>query len=386
MDRFLLKNPYFKLQLLMVTVPELKRQISINRVAQLRLTIAGFLGLFIHGNIVALPGAFLPQWTAEFGNNFGIAFFYNLLLFGSLLGITLTRKRRQRHPLLALSFLAIGIALLIAAASPNFNGVLVTTALIGWGDGILNLQCNSLVGELHPQRRVALLNWANATFGLGAVSTPLLATFLSWRIICLLVALLSLVSVALAWQAPAVQGLRPKLDKMPWRRASIFLLLIMFYTGLESSLGTWSGTYLIYLGQDVTYSSKLLSLYWGGLTLGRMLLAGWVGKQPTKALSLLLGCSLGTLGLVIFPPLAPLLPLVAFFYGPLFATLFALLQEKCGHVALGYLFYAAYIGKSLIPVAFIWLKSPAYLPYGFILLALILYLLSLQLNRSPQTR
>lgn len=370
----------------MVSFPGLQQRLSINQVPQLRLTSASFLGLFIHGNIVALPGAILPQWTAEFGDNFGIGIFYNLLLLGSLLGITLTRKRRQRHPLFALSFLAIGVALLISAASPNFHWVLATTALIGLGDGVLNLQCNSLVGELHPQRRVAFLNWANATFGLGAVSVPLLASFLPWRIICLFVALLSLISVALAWQAPAVQNLRPKQDKMPWRRSIIFLLLIMFYTGLESSLGTWSGSYLIYLGQDVTLSSTLLSLYWGGLTLGRILLAGWVGKQPTKALSLLSAASLVILGLVIFPPLAPFFPLVAFFYGPLFATLFALLQEKCGHVALGYLFYAAYIGKSIIPVAFILLKSPAYLPYGFIVLALILYLLSLRLNQSPQTR
>ncbi|MEQ8969786.1 MAG: hypothetical protein RIE73_05255 [Coleofasciculus sp. C1-SOL-03] len=38
----------------------------VQKVESLRLTTAGFIGLFLHGIIVAAPGAFLPQWTAAF--------------------------------------------------------------------------------------------------------------------------------------------------------------------------------------------------------------------------------------------------------------------------------------------------------------------------------
>jgi MFS family permease len=281
---------------------------------------------------------------------------------------------------MAVSFAGIGAAFLIAAVSPSFAGVIATATLIGLGDGVLNLQSNSLVGELHPVRRVAVLNWANAAFGLGAISTPLLGTLFSWRIVFTLVASLALVSVALVWQAPPVKYLSPGGSIKLWRRASIFLLMIMVYTGLEGALGTWSSTYLLSLAHNETLTKTWLSLYWGGLTLGRIFLGNWVGKQPLKFLPLLLVSALGVLGICLIPSLAILFPLAAFFYGPLFATLFALVQESCGHVALGYLFYAAFIGKTSVPAAFSLIESPAYLPYGFIFLALLLYILSLRLE------
>ncbi|NEO97528.1 MAG: MFS transporter [Symploca sp. SIO2E9] len=367
----------------MTTVLDLSKILAAGRVSQLRFTIAGFLGLFLHGSIVALPGGILPQWQAEFGADFGIGPFYNLFLLGSLLGISLTSKRRQRHPLMSLSCSAIGCALLIASTL-GLQGLLVAAFLLGLGDGVLTLQGNSLVGELHPKRRVAILNWANATFGVGAISAPLLGSFLPWRMVVTLVALLALVSAILAWGSPPVQDLSLKGKNIPWRRASIFLLIVMFYMGLESSLGTWSSAYLIHLGRDITLSGTLLSLYWGCLTLGRMTLAGWVGQKPVQSLSLLLFCPLVVLGLSLIPPLALLFPLAGFFYGPLFATMFALLQERCGHVALSYLLYAAYIGKTSIPAFLSLLDDPAYLAYEFIFLALVLYILSFQLNKCPQ--
>lgn len=352
-------------------------------VSKIRFTIGGFLGLFLDGIIVALPGTILPQWKIDFGANVEIWLFYNLFLLGSLIGISLAYKLRQRHPLMGLSFATIGLAFLIATRSPSFKGILVAAILIGLGDGILNLQCNSLVGELHSTRRVAVLNWANAAFGLGAISTPLLGALFSWRIIFALAASLAFISVALVWRAPSVKNFAPEGGRMLWSRASIFLLMIIFYTGLEGTIGTWSSTYLLHLGWDKTQTGKLLSLYWGGLTLGRMLLGSWVGKQPLKALSWLLIGAIGVLGLCLIPSLAILFPLAAFFYGPLFATLFALLQESCGHVALGYLFYAAFIGKTSIPAAFSIVENPNHFPYGFIFLALILYL-GLELEKKSE--
>ena len=317
--------------------------------SKIRFTIGGFLGLFLDGVIVALPGTVLHQWKSDFGANVEIWLFYNLFLLGSLIGISIAYRLHQRHPLMGLSFAAIGSAFLLAIRSSSFKGILVAAVLIGLGDGILNLQCNSLVGELHPTRRIAVLNWANAAFGLGAIVTPLLGTLFSWRFIFALKASLAFMSVALVWRVQSVHNFVPKGRHMLWSRALIFLLIIMFYTGLEGAIGTWSSTYLLHLGWDKTQIGKLLSLYWGGLMFGRILLGSWVGKQPLKALSWLLMIAIGILGLCLIPSLAILFPLVAFFYGPLFATLFALLQERCGHVALGYLFYAAFIGKTAIP-------------------------------------
>jgi MFS family permease len=344
-----------------------------------RWTAGSFLGLFLHGIIVAAPGAVLPQWQAEFGDDLTIGLFYNIFLAGSLVGIGLTSRLAQRHPLYPLAFAAVGVAFL-SILFLNFQGILAIAILLGLGDGVLNLQSNSLAGELHPRRRVTLLNWANATFGLGAISAPLLATFLPWRILFILAALLALVSIALAWRVPSVQKFSPKQDKMPWRQATLLLVLVFFYTGLEGVLGTWSGTYLLSVSGNVTLAGTILSLYWGGLTLGRMTLGSWVGRSPVKSLSLLLASGLVVLALTLIPNFAVLFPLAAFFYGPLFATALALLQERCGHVSLGYLFYAAYIGQNSMPALFSLLENPRFLVYGFVSLALLIYLLSLRLR------
>lgn len=350
---------------------------------KLRLTAAGFIGLFLHGIIVAMPGAFLAQWTTSFGETVDLGLYYGAFLLSSVLGLFFTSKQSQRHPGFMLALAAIGLALGLATRTPTFWGFVIAAIPIGFGDGILNFQCNSIIGELHPQRRIVLLNWANATFGLGALSAPLMGAFLPWRLALMLTAVLALASVGLAWRAPQVADFSPDQDRMPWQQTGSFLVLILVYTGLESAIGTWSGSYLRSLGWGVAWSSAFLSLYWGGLTLGRLTLGGWISRQPLRGLRLLLLAAVLGLALTLVPPLALLFALVAFCYGPLFATIFAILQTRYGHVALGYLFYAAYIGKTSIPALFSLIEQPQYLPYGFIALALLLFGLSWRLKMAP---
>ncbi|MGB3695039.1 MAG: MFS transporter [Spirulinaceae cyanobacterium] len=350
------------------------------RSSQLKFTIASFVGLFCQGMIIATPGAFLPQWQNVFGEQVSLGWYYNLFLLGGLVGLRLASTVQKRHPLVSCGFAAAAFGFSFAAVSANFLSIIIAAMFIGFGSGIINLQSNSMIGELHPQRRIAMLNWGSAIFGLGALSTPLLASFLPWRIALLLIATVALLGITLAWLAPCVLDFSPTDSKMPWSKARLLLLLFFLYVGLESSIGTWNNSYLLNLGWNEVASGTLLSFYWGGLTLGKAVLGTWVGKQPVRALKLLLLGALVLLGFICIPSLVILLPLAAFLYGPLFGTVLGLLQERCGHVALGYLFYAAYVGRTLIPASLGLLESPAYLPYGFVSLALILYLSSLRLK------
>lgn len=348
--------------------------------SQLRLTIAGFVGLFYQGIIIATPGAFLLQWQNTFGDTVSLGWYYNLFLLGGLVGLRLASTAQKRHPLFPIGFATVAFGFGLTAVSINFLTITIAAIFIGLGSGVINLQSNSLIGELHPQRRVVMLNWASAVFGLGALSTPLLASFLPWRIALILIVIFALFAISLAWQAPCVLDFSPTDSKMPWGKARILLLLFFLYVGLESSIGAWNSNYLIKIGWSEAASGTLLSFYWGSLTLGKAVLGGWVGRQPVKALKLLLLCSLAITGLICIPSLVIILPLAAFFYGPLFGTVIGLLQERCGHVALGNLFYAAYFGRTSIPAFFGLLGESAYLPYGYVSLAIILYLLSLRLK------
>ncbi|MDJ0533367.1 MAG: MFS transporter [Xenococcaceae cyanobacterium MO_207.B15] len=346
---------------------------------QRRLTVAGFIGLYLHGIIVATPGAFYSKWMVAFDNEVNLGAFYSTFLVSSLVGLLLVSQRKKRHPFFALAFAIIGIAFVVASFSPNFGGISGAAFPIGFGDGILNFQCNNLLGELHPKRRIVLLNWANGTFGLGALSTPILSIFLPWRVAFGLVSALAIGSILLAWNAPSVWNYAPKQDKIPWKQASPFWLVILLYVGLESSLGTWSGTYLHSVGWSSTQSSAMLSIYWVGLTLGRLNLGTWINPKPIVRLRLLLLAGVGFLSLTLIPSCGLFFAGAAFVYGPVFATIFALLQVRCGHVALGYLFYGAYVGKTVTPALLEHIENPSYLPYGFLALALLLYLVSYQI-------
>jgi fucose permease len=353
-----------------------------NALHQGRLTAAGFIGLYLHGIVVATPGAFLGQWRQTFGESVHVSLFYTFFLVSSLTSLTWAARQKNRHPLLALSFIWVGLAFEIAAWAPNFAGVAGAALVLGLGDGILNFHCNNLVGELHPQGKIRVLNWANATFGLGALSAPLLNTLLPWRLAFVGVGVAAILAFVLAWQAPPVQAFRPTQDRVNWSGACPFLLITFLYVGLESAIATWSGSYLQGRGWHPVQQSALLSAYWGALTLGRLSLGVWVSPRPIQRLRGLLGIGMVAIALTPLPGLGFLFVGAALCYGPTFPTIFALLQERCGHVALGYLFYAVYLGKTLVPTGLDQIPDPLDLHYGFLGLALLLYFSSYGLSKT----
>lgn len=83
---------------------------------------------------------------------------------------------------------------------------------------------------------------------------------------------------------------------------------------------------------------------------------------------------MGLLLLNFLPQTALLFPLAGFLLGPLFSTLFALVQARFGHRALGGLMYAGAAGSTLIPGLFALLPDRG-IPLGLFALSLALYLL-----------
>ncbi|WP_038055697.1 MFS transporter [Thermus amyloliquefaciens] len=337
--------------------------------ADVRLFWGSFLALFLVGVIVALPGAALPEWRERHGVGEEVSWFFTALLLGLLLGVRLAQGER-RHPLLPAALGLVGLALWGVALAPSFTLVVALAFLLGLGEGVMNVHGNSLVGELDPGKRVELLNRVNVAFGLGAVFTPFALTLLPYAGVLGLAGLLAWVGALLLWRAPAVKQAPREGGKRLWP----FLLAVAVYTGLEGALAAWNRVWLEGLGHSTALGGLLLSLYWLFLALGRLLLARRVAGSPLASLRNLLLGVLALLALNLLPPAALLFPLVGFFLGPLFSTLFALVQAQYGHRALGGLLYAGATGSTLIPALFALLPT-AGIPYGLLFLALALYLL-----------
>jgi MFS family permease len=336
--------------------------------ADVRFFLGAFL-LFLVGVVVALPGAALPHWREAFAVGKEVSWFFTSLLLGLLLGIRLAQGER-RHPLFPLALFLLALALTGVALAPSFPWVVAMAFLMGLAEGVMNVHGNSLVGDLYPERRVELLNRVNVGFGLGAVFTPLALTLMPYRALLLLSALMALLAGLLVYGAPPVRSLA----RGEARGLLPFLLAVGLYTGLEGALATWNRVWLQGLGHATATGGLLLSLYWLFLALGRLFLARRVAHRPLLALKGLLLWVLLLLVLNFFPPTVLLFPLAGFFLGPLFSTLFALVQARFGHRALGGLLYAGAAGSTLIPALFALLPLPG-IPLGLLALALGLFLL-----------
>ncbi|WP_457637900.1 MFS transporter [Oceanithermus sp.] len=350
-----------------------------------RYTLASFVSLFLLGAFVATPGAVLPQWRSEFGISGEVAWFFNLQLVGMVIGVAVATRSVRRHPLLPLSAGLFGLAFLAMAAAPRFGWIALAAAPAGFAQGVLNVHANGMVGDLHPERRVLMLNRVNASFGLGAVGAPLLFTLANWRFGFALFGSLFALAALLAWGAPASRRLAGRVTLASVAKVMPLLLTVGLYVATEASLSAWSGAYLTDLGYSVRLAGLLLSAYWSLLTLSRLVLAPWVAARPLQRLLELSAGSLLVLGALFFPPLAPIFPLAAVFFGPIFGTSFAHIQGSFGQELTGGMFYAAAIGSTLGPALFAPIQNPRLIPAGFLLLGLLLFAAVLAANRRLQT-
>lgn len=337
-----------------------------------RYTLASLILLFWLGFFVATPGAVLPFWRAEFGILGEMAAFFNLQLLGLLLGVGLATRLRRRHPVVPASAAVLAAAYLAMGLAPSFAWIVAAAGVGGVAQGVLNVHANGLVGELHPRTRVLMLNRVNAAFGVGAVVAPLWLTWLPWRVGFVLAALGWLAAAGMAWGAPEVRERVGRLSLGLLRRALPLLSAVGLYVAVEASISAWSGAYLTELGYPVRLAGTLLAGYWLLLTASRLGLARWVAADPLGRLYRLTLASLAVLLALAWPPLAPLFPLVAVFYGPIFGTSFAALQGRFGQELTAGMFYAAAVGGTLGPALFAVLPGPRWIPLGFVVLGTLL--------------
>ncbi|RDI95294.1 MFS transporter [Meiothermus sp. QL-1] len=311
------------------------------------------------GAIGASPGAAIPRWQDEFSIQSEIAWYFNLLFLGALLGIYLGSRLRRRHPWLPLALLTEGLALGLIALAPGAWGLYGAAFFLGLGVAVVNFHCNALPVELFPNRPMVVLGRVNAAFGLGAVLAPLLLLWLPWRLGYGLLALVALVTAFLLRQAPPPQnekassaGPRPRL--LPY-----ILLAVVAYVAVELVLSSYSSLYLLRLGYPDWLVGLLLSLFWVAFTLGRFGLAAFVARQPLERLFWLHLLALGAVFCYFIPPLAWLFPLLGFLVAPTFPTLYGFARVFVGYRAAAYLFYAGAVGGNLVPAAFATLPQEA---------------------------
>ncbi len=320
---------------------------------------------------------------------------------------------------LALSTAAAATALLGYALTPLWPLMLILGFVGGLGGGAVDAGLNAY-GASHFSARI--LNWLHAFFGLGTTVGPLIVTGVlsagaSWRYAYVVV---GSAQVALAvtffltrgrWLRVAETATEDALPVPPARtrdtlgRPLVWLGMLVFfvYTGVELIAGQWSYS-LLTLGRGVTAGAAgiWVSLYWGGLLVGRVLFGVIADRVPlTQTLRL---CMLATAAGALLFWLEPTrflslvgLIMIGFFLAPIFASLISLTPNRVGRThadsAIGFQIAAAGLGGAtltglvgIVAHTFgLWVVGAALLFFALLLLGLYEVLLQVKPGGAAST-
>ncbi len=299
-----------------------------------RLLLAGFTAFFVIGALQALYGPALPFLAVRLdvgldvlGQTVALHFagsFVTIALAGPLLART-----GYRWPLAAGAAVLAAGAATVAFAS-GVPTLLVGALLGGLGFGLVDVAMNLWVARAFAPNAAPALNLLNATFGLGSVAGPavLAAVGGDLRTPMLAVAVIGGVLLVLVpgLREPERGATGPR-GAVPWVAAAGFLALYVLYVTSEAGVGAWEATHLAPLVGERT-AALHVSLYWGALTVGRLLATPLSARvRPGTLVTGASALAAVALAAAHVAPLAPYAYAVAgLAFAPIFPTGLAWLQ------------------------------------------------------------
>jgi len=239
------------------------------------------------GIVMALLGPMLPTLSARWllndtqaGYLFAAQFVSSMA--GMLLSSALVRVQGYRWTLVAgLVLMALGIAAL-PYAGWLFGSVAV--CVLGAGFGVTVPAGNLLIAESSQVSRAARLNLLNSSWGIGAVSCPLLvAVALHVSRIRLFLYGLATILTVLAGGLCVLSFSRdvlpvrsdesaPAVATSNWWSVAAIASLFFVEVGTETCMGGWVALYARRLDSGAhTFWAVMPSFFWGAMLLGRLL-------------------------------------------------------------------------------------------------------------------
>jgi fucose permease len=277
--------------------------------------------------------------------------------------------------LLAVSCLATAVSLIGYTIAPAWLMIVALSIVAGLGAGAIDAGLNTFAATEFSARMV---NWLHACYGVGATAGPVIMTSVlaaphpwqrgyamvgGWQLAlaCCFLATRRLwppvSSKAAPFSAKVTRASNIRTLKLPavWLSVAVFFV----YTGIEAAAGTWA--YSLFTearGVSMVIAGAWVSIYWGGLTAGRMLSGIVVGFVPAHRLVrwCIIGIALGA-GLIWSNLSSHLsffgLGLMGLAGAPVFPSLIAATPGRLGpaHTAngVGFQIAAAVLGQSLLP-------------------------------------
>jgi fucose permease len=304
----------------------------------------------------------------------GCGYFISSFFAGQLV------RRLGVGSLLALSSSLVAIGLVGYALAPAWLFFVSCALLIGAGSGAIDAGLNTYAANHFSAKQI---NWLHACYGIGITSgsvlmTAILADTGSWRWgYGAIAALIGLMATTFCLTRRAWEQSRPIASsvsasplelpaKLPdlkllttLRQPLVWLQIAVFfmYTGAEVTVGQWSLTFYTEARSIPLETAGIwVGLYWGSLTVGRILFGFIVTRLGTDRLLRLSTFSVvvGSLLYAIGSPALSLIgfALIGFSLAPIFPCLMAQTPDRLGNHAtnaIGFQVSAAMMGGAIVP-------------------------------------
>ncbi len=279
---------------------------------------------------------------------------------GALVGVIVSMRLLQHVSSRTFMFGALaclGLGCVGVALAPTWAAFLGAVLVIGVGWGALDIGCNQVVAHSAGERRMAVLNALNGTFGMGAVAGPILVSTIGRTHLGLLYGGAAVVAVALV---PLVAGISGRLPFSSQRAAdrslgllAIFMVAFALYVGVETGIGGWMPSHLESVGLKSLAAATFTSSFWLALALGRLLIAFVPARVPERVV-VITALPIAAIALLValVPRAAPLAYIAAgLALAPVFPTGIVWLAKlrPTDARATSWLFPASMVGGAVIP-------------------------------------
>ena len=328
-----------------------------------------FIIFIVIGIMSSINGPMLPMLSKN--TNVSVGDLGMLFTAGSI-GFVITSllnghffDRLQGHKVMFIGFIVTIICMILIPMTPVFSILWAIFLINGISTNLFDLGANTLIVWVHRDNVGPYLNALHFFFGVGATVGPLIvtatraangeATAWPFWIVAMAFVPLMMVSFFLPSPKPIVAEVKEgetEPAKVNYTLVVLYAMFLFLYVGGEIGFSNWIFTYATKTGvATVLQADKITSVFWGALTIGRLISIILVRKiNALQMLSVnMIGWLVGVLLIVVFRESAMFLWIgtivLGFFMSSIFPMIFAIAERTV--VFTGRVSGLIYAGNSL---------------------------------------
>lgn len=317
-------------------------------------------------------------------------------------------KKLGTFRIVVISTLLTACAVLGYGLAPNFYWILLLNVPLGIGAGAIDTALNNFLAVHY---KASHMNWLHCFWGVGAMTGPVVMSVfinrqMGWRYgyftigaAQMAIVVILLLSIPI-WKAHEELNAEEEhtvlkfFDLIKVKGVKLAMLTFICYCATEYTFVCWGSTYLVKVREvSSATAAGWISMYYLGITVGRMLCGFIALKVNNKRLISVGLCTVlfGALILILpLPPFAALIGLtfVGFGCAPVFPGMISETPKRFGNglsqAVIGIEMTSAYTGVLILPVLFGFLAariSMALIPYFIVILVIIMLISTTMLNR-----